>query len=227
MDPRILEIDGVSQLKTGFLYLLISVVVAVLGVAAGLLSFFASLSFYPAAGLGSLFGAVAVFVAALVAAAAISLYAVFSKIRGGMRILSQVDGGFKICYTGTTLMIVGLLIVVLGLVVGLAAIAVGWASLQVAGPPFGMLSGLITIFIVALIGGVIYFIGEILTFIIGAFKLNGRYNNSLYMVAGILYIIDIALIIAGIAGILTLVGHILMYIALRDTLDKLRSPAPS
>ncbi len=39
-----------------------------------------------------------------------------------MRQLSEVDSGFRICYTGTAPMIAGLLIVVLGLV--MVAIAV-------------------------------------------------------------------------------------------------------
>jgi uncharacterized membrane protein len=74
---------------------------------------------------------------------------------------------------------------------------------------------------VIIISGIIAFIGNILTFVVGAFKLHGKYQNSLYMAAGILFVLDIALLLVGFSGILTLVGYILMYIALGDTINKL------
>jgi uncharacterized membrane protein len=78
---------------------------------------------------------------------------------------------------------------------------------------------------VIIISGIIGLIGNILTFVVGAFKLHSRYQNSLYMAAGILFILDIALLLVGFSGILTLVGYILMYIALGDTINKLSTAA--
>jgi uncharacterized membrane protein len=77
---------------------------------------------------------------------------------------------------------------------------------------------------VLFIGLLIGLIGDILTFVVGAFKLHSRYQNSLYMAAGILYVIDILLMFLGfgvIGGILAAVGDILMYMALGDTINKL------
>jgi uncharacterized membrane protein len=74
---------------------------------------------------------------------------------------------------------------------------------------------------VLFIGFIIGLIGDILAFVVGAFKLHSRYQNSLYMVAGILYVIDILLIFLGFGGILTAVGDILMYVALGDTINRL------
>jgi hypothetical protein len=140
-----------------------------------------------------------------------------------MRQLSEVDSGFRICYTGTTLMLVGLVIVALGLIVVVAVFAAaGFSPEALRGT---VVSGLILALGVLLIGGIIAFIGDILTFVVGAFKLHGKYQNSLYMVAGILFVVDIALLLVGFSGILTLVGYILMYIALGDTINKLSTAA--
>jgi len=70
----------------------------------------------------SLAGMVAVVISAvalLLAAAVLLLYAVFGKIRPGMRRLSEVDNGFRISYTGTTLMLVGLVMPVFGAGIGM------------------------------------------------------------------------------------------------------------
>jgi hypothetical protein len=149
----------------------------------------------------------------------ILLYAIFGKIWPSMRQLSEVDSGFRICYTGTTLMLVGLVILVLGLIV-LAAVfaAAGFSPEALRGT---VVRGLILALGVLLTGGIIAFIGDVLTFVVGAFKLHGKYQNSLYMAAGILFVVDIALLLVGISGILTLVGYILMYIALGDTINRL------
>jgi len=80
---------------------------------------------------------------------------------------------------------------------------------------------------VLVIGAIIALIGNILTFVVGAFKLQSRYQNSLYMAAGILFVIGIAFLLVGFSGILTLVGYVLMYIALGDTINKLSTAAPT
>jgi hypothetical protein len=224
METRNVEISALRTLRSGFLYLLVAVIVGVIAVLAGLLSIIAAIGFMPAAPHGpsafaGVVGAVVLLLVLSLVAVGIVLYAIFGKIRPGMRQLSEVDNGFRICYTGTTLMLVGLVILVLGLIV-LAAVfaAAGFSPEALRGT---VVSGLILALGVLLIGGIIAFIGDILTFVVGAFKLHGKYQNSLYMVAGILFVVDIALLLVGFSGILTLVGYILMYIALGDTINRL------
>ncbi len=151
------------------------------------------------------------------------LFAIFAMIRPGMRQLSEVDSGFRICYTGTTLMLVGLVIMVLGLIV-LAAVSAtaGFLPKATGGTVLG---GLTLTLGVPLIGAIIAGIGNILTFVVGAFLLYSKYQNSLYMAAGILFVIDIATSLVGFPGILTLVGYILMYKALDNTINKLSTAA--
>ncbi len=224
MEMRNVEISALETLRSGFLYLLVAVIVGIVAALAGLLSIIAAIGFMPAAphGPSAFAGVISAVVFLLVlslVAVGIVLYAIFGKIRPGMRQLSEVDSGFRICYTGTTLMLVGLVILVLGLIV-LAAVfaAAGFSPEALRGT---VVSGLILALGVLLIGGIIGLIGHIMTFVVGAFKLHGKYQNSLYMVAGILFVVDIALLLVGISGILTLVGYILMYIALGDTINRL------
>ncbi|MFZ8842174.1 MAG: DUF973 family protein [Pyrobaculum sp.] len=244
MEMRNVEISALRTLRSGFLYVLVAVIVGVVAALAGLLSIIAALGYRPA-GSGFFYLLVAVIVGAalgctpaaphgpsafagvvgavvllLVPSLVIVLYAIFGKIRPGMRQLSEVDSVFRICYTGTTLMLVGLAILVLGLIVLAAVFAA--ASFSPEALRGTVVSGLILALGVLLIGGIIaFFIGDILTFVVGAFKLHGKYQNSLYMAAGILFVVDIALLLVGVSGILTLVGYILMYIALGDTISRL------
>jgi len=222
------EISALRTLRSGFLYLLVAVIVGIVAVLAGLLSIIAAIVFKAAAPHGpfaGVVGAVAFLLVLSLVAVGTALYAIFGKIRPGLRQLSEIDNGFHISYTGTTLMLVGLAILVLGLIV-LAAVfaAAGFSPEAVRGT---VVSGLILALGVLLIGGIIAFIGNILAFAVGAFTLHSRYQNSLYMAAGILFILDIALFLVGFSGILSLVGYILMYIALGDTINKLSTAAPT
>jgi hypothetical protein len=226
METRNVEISALRTLRSGFLYLLVAVIVGVIAVLAGLLPIIAALGFMPAAphipsAFAGVIGAAILLLVLSLVAVGIVLYAIFGKIRPGMRQLSEVDDGFRICYTGTTLMLVGLIILVLGLVVFAITILTSlyFTSPTVASGGFMLALGVI------IISGIIAFIGNILTFVVGAFKLHSRYQNSLYMAAGILFILDIALLLVGFTGILTPVGYILMYIALGDTINKLSTEA--
>ena len=197
METRNVEISALSTLGSGFLYLLIAVIISIVAAFAGLL---------------------------YIIAVGIMLYTIFAMIRPGVRQLSEVDNGFRISYTGTTFMLVGLAILVLGLIVLAAVSAAAGSSPEAIGGT--VVSGLTLALGVPLIGAVIAWIGNILTFVVGAFKLYSRYQNSLYMAAGILFVLDIALLLNGFFGnILSLVGCILMYIALDDTINKLSTAA--
>jgi len=214
METRNVEISALRTLRDGFLYLLVAVIMGIVAA----FGFIVAVPHGPSAFAGVV-GTVATLLILLLVAVGMALYAIFGKIRPGMRQLSEVDNGFRICYTGTTLMLVGLVIVVLGIIV-LAAVfaAAGFSPEALRGT---VVSGLDLALGVLLIGGIIAFIGHIMTFVVGAFKLHGKYQNSLYMAAGILFVVDIVLLLVGIYGILTSVGYILMYIALGDTINRL------
>jgi hypothetical protein len=225
METRNVEISALRTLRSGFLFLLVAVIMGVVAALAGLISIIATFFGFMAAvphgpsAFAGVIGAVVLLLVLLLVAVGIALYAIFGKIRPGMHQLSEVDNGFRISYTGTTLMLVGLVIMVLGIIVLAAMFAAAGFS---PGATWGaVLGGLILALGVLLIGGIIGLIGNILTFVVGAFMLHSRYQNSLYMVAGILFIIDILLMFLGFGGILTAVGYILMYIALSDTINKL------
>jgi hypothetical protein len=210
METQNVEIWALRTLRRGFLYLLVGTIIYIIAEGAGYL-----FSEYH-------FDAWIVYNLLMLVYLVISLYAIFAMIRPGMRQLSEVDNRFRICYTGATLILVGLVIYVPGFIVQAAVFAA--ASFSPEATWGTVLGGLILIWWVLFIGFIIGLIGGILTFVVGAFKLHSRYQNSLYIVAGILYVIDILLMFlgfGGIGGILAAVGDILMYIALGDTINKL------
>jgi len=227
VERRNVEISALETLRSGFLYLLVAVIMGIVAAFAGLLSIIAALGFMPVAPhrpFAGVIGAAAPLLVLSLVAVGIVLYAIFGKIRPGMRRLSEVDNGFRISYTGTTLMLVGLVIMVLGLIVLAAVSTAAGSSPEAIGGT--VVSGLTLALGVPLIGAVIAWIGNILTFVVGAFLLYSKYQNSLYMAAGILFVVDIALLLNGFFGnILSLVGCILMYIALDDTINRLSTAA--
>jgi vacuolar-type H+-ATPase subunit I/STV1 len=212
METQNVEISALRTLRSGFLFLLVAVIIGIVAVLAGLIY----IPLRPSAFAGVI-SAVATLLILLLVAVGIALYAIFGKIRPGMRQLSEIDSRFRISYTGTTLILAGLVILVPVLIV-LAAEFAAAGSL-----PEAMRGAVIGGAILALlpIGGIIVLISYVLTFVVGAFTLQCRYQNSLYMAAGILFILGIASFLVNLSGILTLVGYILMYIALDDTINRL------
>jgi hypothetical protein len=218
VERRNVEISALRTLRSGFLYLLVAVIMGIVAVLARLIS----IPHGPSAFAGVI-SAVATLLILLLVAVGIALYAIFGKIRPGMRQLSEIDSRFRISYTSTTLILAGLVIMVPVLIV----LAVEFAA---AGSlPEAMRGAVIggAILALLLIGGIIVLIGYVLTFVVGAFTLQCRYQNFLYMAAGILFILDIALFLINLSGILALVGYVLMYIALGDTINKLSTAAPT
>jgi hypothetical protein len=206
METRSVEISALETLGSGLLFLLFA---AIINIAAALVR------------LHYIVAANAVFL--YIMAVGIVLFAIFAMIRPGMRQLSEVDNGFRICYTGTTLVLVGLVIMVLGIIVVVAVSATAGFLPEATGGT--VLGGLTLTLGMSLIGAIIAWIGNILTFVVGAFMLYSKYQNSLYMAAGILFVIDIAMSLVGFPGILTLVSYILMYKALDNTINKLSTAA--
>ena len=223
---RNVEISALRTLRSGFLYLLVGIIMFVIAAEAGyLFSVYLFDALIEPAGIIYAIYALIVFGLLMLVSYVIFLYAIFSKIRPGFRQLSQIDGRFRICYTSTTFLIAGLLIVVSGLVV---AAIIGAVEER---PAIAALGGSMLAFGVMIIGGIISLIGSVLTYVLGAFKLHNRYQNSLYMAAGILFVIDILLTFLGLGGVLTAfvgldrilaaVGCVLMYMALGDKINKL------
>ena len=220
MEARNAEMSALRTLRSGFLFLLVAVIMGIVAVLVGLISIP-----HGASAFTGVIGAVATPLTLLLVAVGIALYAIFGKIRPGMRRLSEIDDRFRISYAGTTLILVGLVKMVLGLIVVVAVFAAAGSSPEAMR---GAEIGGLTLFGVLVIGAIIALIGNILTFVVGAFKLQSRYQNSLYMAAGILFVIGIAFLLVGFSGILTLVGYVLlMYIALGDTINKLSTAAPT
>jgi hypothetical protein len=120
------------------------------------------------------------------------LYAIFGKIRPGFRALANLDNRFKISYTGTTLLIIGLIIsIISGFIMGLGMVH----------------DGLVVYYIAVLI----LFVGVILAFVIGGIRLGSKYNEGLFTAAGILSIL----------GVLGFISPLLMYIGLGNVLKRL------
>jgi hypothetical protein len=109
------EIWALRTLRSGFLYLLVALIMFIIAAEAAYL--FSVYLFDALVEPAGIMGALIVFGLLMLVSLVISLYAIFGKIRPGIRQLSQIDGGFRICYTGTKFLIAGLLIVVSGLVV--------------------------------------------------------------------------------------------------------------
>ena len=80
------------------------------------------------------------------------------------------------------------------------------------------------IFGIVFLGSAIFIIGEVLTFVVGAFMFYERYRNTLYLLAGVFLIADLAS--SQVVGVLAVLGYVLMYVALGDTINKLTSPTP-
>jgi len=215
------EMSALKTLRSGFFYLSAATAVAIA------VAVFTPVIFIYVSFLVGMMG-MAVFAAVLMLSiATVFLYAVFGKIRPGMRQLSEVDGQFRICYTGTTLMLVGLAVLTLGIVVNMT---VGIAVKMTPEVENAVL-------VILNLGGVyigyaITFIGHVLTFAVGAFKLYGRYRNPLYAAAGTFFVLSIFLTPIGLlrldpvltfAGLsITAVGYAIIHIALGHTIKKLK-----
>jgi hypothetical protein len=223
VERRNVEISALETLRDGFFHLLVAVIMVIAAEAA---SVFSTSLPDTLIGLAGIVGTLTFLILLLlVVVVVVLLYAIFGKIRPGMRQLSEVDNGFRICYTGTAPLIAGLLIVVLGLIMVATAVEERPGVIKISKADF--IAGLVVI----LVGGIIGLIGHIMTLVVGAFKLHGKYQNSLYMVAGILFVVDIILVFLGLGrilteflrlgGILSAVGCIIMYNALGDTINKL------
>ncbi len=218
------ETSALEALRSGFLYL-----------SAAMAMLIAVVEFAPAvfAHVPPSVG-IMVFFTLLPSIVVVFLYAVFWKIRPGMRQLSEVDGRFRVCYTGTTLILVGLAMLALFMLVGFTILMSGLVVAAGSPPTGSAIIGALTFFGALFIGGITAFTGYMLTFVVGGFKLYGKYRNPLYAVAAILLILGALLAsaeplwlvpasAARLGKILTAAGYVLTYAALDGTIKKLNA----
>jgi magnesium-transporting ATPase (P-type) len=187
------EIAALEDIKSFSLLGIIATLILGVGLFAVFFSGFTSVLSSPHVGLFAAIGTVILAIIVIVIGAIIYLIALF-KLRSGYMKIRNIDPSFGISYTGTTLILIGLILLIIGAILTLVIVG---------------------IFLV-IIGAILLFIGEILALIVGAFKLNGRYNETLFLVAGILFIIGIFI------SIFTFIGMILFYIATNNVLNRLR-----
>ncbi|MFZ8810820.1 MAG: DUF973 family protein [Pyrobaculum sp.] len=210
------EMSALKTLRSGFFYLS-----AAMAMLIAVVEFTPAVYTYVSSSVGIMV-MVVFFTLLLPSAIAVFLYAVFWVIRPGMRQLSEVDGRFRVCYTGTTLILVGLAVLALG-TAAVVALATVHAESSLA----------LTVWVL-LVGGTIAFTGYVLTFVAGAFKLYGKYRNPLYVAAvllltsgvlsaltELLWLVPVST--AGLSRILTAVGYVLTYAALDGTIKKLNA----
>ncbi|QXJ34976.1 DUF973 family protein [Saccharolobus shibatae] len=187
MSQQNTELEGIGKLRGGSLFMILSVLLAAIGIlviiSAGVLGgMFSAASGNVggaiAAGIGLLAGiAIVILIGAIIGLVGIL------RIRSGFSILKSLGRDVGIGETGTTLYLVGLIIIIIGALLTFVLIGV----------PILILGE-----IIALIGGIL--IG------IGFYRVGELYNEGLVKIGGILIIIPI--------DILNFVGFILAYVGL-------------
>lgn len=192
------EVEALQRMRDGVLLVFIGWIFLGLGILLVAGSVFAGVMGGLMGGAGGLGAAIAGLVGALVlvlVGAVISLVGIYSKFVPGSGDLARADPEFS---TAATLIKVGYVWGLILLIVGaiLAIVVVG-------------------VFI-ALVGYILMILGFIGTIVL-CFKLNDKYANTLYLVAGILFILGILFAIMGV------IAWILLYVALGETIRRLRT----
>ncbi len=131
--------------------------------------------------------------------AAVLLFFSFVYLRSGYRLLRNSSNDFKSPYIGTNLFFIGLIITILGSIVILSYLRIFHPSTS---PALGAIIGLSAL---AIIGGILSFIGEIMSLIIGSYDLKDYFKKHSFGTAGIMFIIGIFI------PLFNLIGVILIY----------------
>lgn len=181
------EMEGIKNLRSGSLFLIISALLASIGViitiTGGLLGFLFSLGTLSAVGAASsIFGTIIGIVVLVLLSAIIGLIGIL-RIKSGFSILKSLGRDVGIGGTGTTIYLVGLIIAIIG----------AFLSIILIGLPILALAEFLI-----LIGGIL--IG------VGFYRVGEIYNEGLVKIGGILIIIPVDL--------LNFIGFILAYIGL-------------
>ena len=196
-----IEIEALKKLKSVNLILIITPILILIGIIAGVGVLFgsASLALGGPSSLPSAIGGVAFALLLLVgvplAGVILGLIAIF-KLRSGFRDLSSVFPEAGIGASGGLLLLIGYIVFILfplGSLLAILTINPGLLILQSVG--LGL-------------GGIIYFVGQILT-AIGFYRVGNRYNESLVSIGGILTIF------------LPFIGYLLNFIGLGKIINRL------
>jgi len=214
-------IRGLEDIRTAALLIIISSILAVAGLAVSL-SLILSAVFGSASleqFVGAIVGGAAVFVILLLVSLILSLVAMFAKFIPGLGKLKQWRAEFSTAHTLVKIgMVGGLILVLLAFVVVIAS-----AFAQSIG---GVLGGFGLLFL----GGILLLIGYI-GIIVACFNLNSVFRESMYLVAGVLFLVSLLIsftvILAAVSGILSLIGWILIYAAVPRSIASLRSIQPT
>jgi len=211
-----IAIRGLEDIRSAALLIIISSILAVAGLAVGL-GLILSVVF-GAAGLeqvvGAILGGAAVFMVLLLISMILSLVAMFAKFIPGLGKLKQWRAEFSTAHTLVKIgMVGGLILIPLGIVVIIASAF----ALSLGGVFAGAGLVLVGLILALIVGG----IGVILA----CFKLKDVFNESMYLIAGVLFILSLILFIvqALVSGILSLIGWILIYVAVPRSIASLRS----
>lgn len=193
------EIDALRRMRRGVLYLLIAWLIMVVAVATVFTSFIVSIpGFIRVRGppsFTSILPGVVVALVLLVIGVVIALVGFYVEFIPGVTGLARVRSEFS---TPAQL-------IRLGYIVGLLLVLIGIPLILVVIGVFVILVGMVFL--------IIGFIGVVIL----CFKLNDVYSNTLYLVAGILFIVGIFI------HILEVLAWILLYIALGKTIRKLEA----
>jgi len=220
-DKIALALRGLSELKTASLLMIISSIIAAAGLI-GSLSMLLSLTAIspvevhytgvPVVVIGSVLAAFGLVVAALI----LQLVAVFAYLVPSFRKLRDYDPqsfntASLLVYLGY---VIGTIIEIVGVVIFIASI--------VAMSLVGILSAIAVI----IIGAILLLLGYV-GLIIGCFKLKDQFNESLFLVAGILFIISLALSFipytSAAGAIIDFIAWIITYVAASTTIQKIKT----
>jgi hypothetical protein len=196
-----IEIEGLKKLKSANLILIIAPILVAIGINAGIGVLFGSASLASGGPFSSPLASSGV-VTALVLMGVVPLVGIILgliailKLRGGFKDLKSVFPEAGIGASGGLLLLIGYILFILfplGIILAILTNNPGLLILQSVG--LGL-------------GGIIYFVGQILT-AIGFYRVGNRYNESLVSVGGILTIF------------LPFIGYILNFIGLGKIINRL------
>lgn len=196
-----MAIEGLSKLRTGALMLIIAVLIAVAGTLMAIPAMFGALAGGPAGLVAGLASVLAVVLVGII----IMLVALFAFVVPGASRLAHWNTEFS---SPSKLIRVGLVGGLIVMIIALLILIAGALTLN----PGAVLGGLALM----VIAGIMSFIGYI-GIILLSFRLNKVFGETIFMVAGILFIVGIFV------GILMFIAWILMFVGLGSAIDKLKA----
>ncbi|MFN3268088.1 MAG: DUF973 family protein, partial [Zestosphaera sp.] len=203
------EISALQKMRSGIIFFLVAWALTWVGAIWAIVV----LTSLPFSNLTSMDGLLGVFTAVvgavilIIIGGIIALIGLFSRFIPGVRDLANANPKFS---TASTLIRIGYIWGLILLIIGLIL------AIFIIGIP------------ILLVGAILLLIGLIGTIVL-CFKLKDVYQNSLYLVAGIFFILYIFITMSRILSVFTaipeIIGWILIYIALGDTIRKLQTQA--